>query len=400
MKRETEKKYYTVKRVDIAAFHQLDELALACGSLYSETVKRYWRTVRKQDVWLKSSSMMRWLTSDKMHAHTADATVQAFFASLDSWRERRKTDPKAKPPHKPRKFFRIEYKQTAMRLRDGRLILSNGRGNQPVILDWPWALPATLVIHWKETGGYEAIATYRREKPVPITTGKVAAIDLGEVHIAALHDGETSTIFNGGELRSKRRYQNKLKAKLFSKIDKQKKGSKRRKKTIRSKKKQLTKLRNQIRDIEHKTSRAIVSTLQSTGVQTVVIGDVRNIRQDNDKGTDANQKIHQWSHGKIRFYTTYKSEAVGMEVKLQEESYTSQECPVCAARRKMKGRVFECLSCGFIGHRDAVGSWNIRKKYLKKTAQTDSSVVGFMAQPSGIRFHPHLSVAQERRNAF
>jgi putative transposase len=260
-------------------------------------------------------------------------------------------------------------------------------------------LPATLVIHWKDTGGYEAIATYRRDKPVAVTTGKVAAIDLGEVHIAALHDGEKSTIFNGGELRAKKRYQNKLKAKLSSKIDKQKKGSKRRKKTIRSKKKQLAKISNQIRDIEHKVSRALVSTMQNAGVQTVVIGDVRNIRQNNDKGKEANQQIHQWSHGKVRFYATYKSEGVGMEVKLQEESYTSQECPKCAARNKPVGRVYHCKTCGYCGHRDAVGSWNIRKKYLKKTAQSDSSVVGFMAQPSGVRFHPHLSVAQERSNA-
>jgi hypothetical protein len=35
--------------------------------------------------------LMRLFTSEKLHAHTSDACVQAFFSSLASWRERRKT---------------------------------------------------------------------------------------------------------------------------------------------------------------------------------------------------------------------------------------------------------------------------------------------------------------------
>ena len=69
---------------------------------------------------------------------------------------------------------------------------------------------------------------------------------------------------------------------------------------IRSKRKQLAKLKHQIRDIEHKQTSRLITTLHARGVQTLVIGDVRDIRQDNDKGAVANQKIHQWSAGKAR----------------------------------------------------------------------------------------------------
>jgi putative transposase len=62
--------------------------------------------------------------------------VQAFFASLQSWGERRKTDPLASPPHKRGRYFRIEYKRSAMSLKEGRLRLSNGKGNEPLVLDW------------------------------------------------------------------------------------------------------------------------------------------------------------------------------------------------------------------------------------------------------------------------
>src|SRR5438552_16883655 len=108
---------YIVRRINIGRRPQLDELALECGRLYSATVVWFWRTVRHQEIWLKPSSMMRWLNSEKLHAHSADACVQAFYAALKSWRKRRKTDPEAKPPRGRRKFFRIEYKNTAIRHR-------------------------------------------------------------------------------------------------------------------------------------------------------------------------------------------------------------------------------------------------------------------------------------------
>jgi hypothetical protein len=72
---------------------------------------------------------------------------------------------------------------------DGKLRLSNGKGNPPLILDWRWDLPQTVVIHWTETE-YEAIATYKQEQTATQPQGeKVAGIDLGEVHMAVAHDG-------------------------------------------------------------------------------------------------------------------------------------------------------------------------------------------------------------------
>ena len=67
-----------------------------------------------------------------------------------------------------------------MSLADGVLRLSNGKGNAPLVLPWPWELPQTIVIHW--TGA---------EPPLygPFPTGEVVGGDLGEVHLAAAHDG-------------------------------------------------------------------------------------------------------------------------------------------------------------------------------------------------------------------
>ena len=65
------------------------------------------------------------------------------------------------------------------------------------------------------------------------------------------------------------------------------------------------------------------------GVHTLVIGDVRDIRQNLDYGKKINQKLHQWTFGQSRWQLSYKWERLGGEVALQNEAYTSQDCPEC-----------------------------------------------------------------------
>jgi IS605 OrfB family transposase len=160
------KAHYRVRRVHLGRTEQLDDLAHVCGDLYSRTLVFFWRTVRHKGIWLKAKHLMRLFTSDQLHAHTSDACVQAFFAALPSWRERRKTDPNARPPRRRKWYFRIEYKSSAIILKDSLLFLSNGRTNAPLVLFWQWERPKTVVVHWTGTE-YEAIATYQvgLEKP-------------------------------------------------------------------------------------------------------------------------------------------------------------------------------------------------------------------------------------------
>lgn len=378
---------YTVRKLKIGKTLQLDALTSASGELYSQTLVSFWRTVRKKNLWLKPSSLMRWHNSKEMHAHSADAVVQSFCTSLKSWRKRRKTDPEARPPKKRRRFFKVQWKNSAIRLKDGKLLLSNGKGNLPVSIDWKWQIPILVEIGW-DGQQYELRAVYDVKQEIQAIGNKVAGVDLGEIHMAVSHDGENCHILNGRLLRSKRQYQNKVKAKLSAITDTKKKGSNRWKKAIKSKKKQLRRLNNQINDILHKQTTALISTLYEEGVQKLVIGDIRDIRKDLDYGKKANQKLHQMISGKTRWMLSYKAERFGMSIDLQEESYTSQECPACGRRHKPSGREYICR-CGFRYHRDGVGGFNIRKKYLGS-----GPVVGVMAPPTGIRFVPNARVAR------
>jgi putative transposase len=143
---------------------------------------------------------------------------------LASWQARRKEDPAAQPPHYRKRFYRVQWKATAIRLPDGLLHLANARGMAPLVLPWPWDLPCQVELGW-DGQQYELRATYRVAPPLLIEEGTVAGVDLGEVHLAVAHDGTSTTILNGGYVRSVRRYQNKLKAHRNAYIDRKKKGS-------------------------------------------------------------------------------------------------------------------------------------------------------------------------------
>jgi len=375
---------YSVRRLKLGYSEQLNDLAIASGTVYRRVVILFYRILRKKGHWLSANAMMKLIQSEFLHSQSTQAAVQAFYAALDSWRKRRKSDPQARMPRRRHKYYRILWKKSAIRIKDGNLILSNGKGNSPFVIPWHWDIPCLVEIGW-DGKQYELRATYNLGKCTAEPSQNCAGIDLGEIHIAVSHDGETCHILNGRMLRSKRQYQNKIKAKLQNIQDTKKKGSRRYKRVKKSKSRQLRKLNNQIRDILHKQTTALVSTLKNEGVQTLVIGDLRDIRQGLDCGKAANQRLHQMVTGKTRHMLSYKAELSGMAVQLQDEAYTSQTCPCCGYRHKPSGRVYKCAKCGFVYHRDGVGSFNIRSKYLEKTP-----VVGVMASPTGIRYKPHM----------
>ena len=181
---------YIVRKLKIGKTPQLDELARAAGELYSRTLVSFWRTVRKKDVWLSGYSMEKWQRSDKLHAHTSDAITQSFYASLKSWRSRRKLDFLSKPPRRRRWFYKVIWKSSAIKLKNGLLKLSNGKGNQPLSIDWRWEKPKIIEMGWnKQSQCYELRACYPQPNIQLTKSSNVAAVDLGEIHPMVITDG-------------------------------------------------------------------------------------------------------------------------------------------------------------------------------------------------------------------
>jgi putative transposase len=378
-----------VRKKKLGRSKALDLLAHEAGRLYTLAVVWFWRHVRRKGIWLSEYDMHRRLKNGQptgLHSQSAQQAISCFFDALKTWRTVRKTDSNAKPPRRRKKFFKVIWKRSAIRVIESNLVLSNAKGTAPFIIKgWEHDLPIQVEIGW-DGEQYELRATYEGES-IEHEDGLVASCDLGEIHPACIGTEDFHLILNGGVLRSKRRYREKLKAKLSSKIDKKKKGGKRRGKLIQSKKRQLRKLDNQIRDIEHKVTTCGINTLHERGVRKLVVGDLRDIRIGYYKGRVQNQRQHQAPTGKIRHMLTYKAERLGWNVALQNEAWTSKTCPACGRRNDPKGRVYKC-PCGFVGHRDAVGQVNILRKYLGNVEV--SRVVGAMASPIGVRYAPHI----------
>ena len=367
----------------------LERFCLEAGRIYTLCLVWFWRHVRRNGVWLSQYGMQKRLENGQptiLHSQSAQKAMDCFFHALKTWRTERKKKPVIRPPHKIKRFFKVVWKRAAIRIIDGGLVLSNSKRTDPfVIKNWKFDLPVQAEIGW-DGNEYELRATYE-EEAIAQEDGSVASCDLGEVHPAVVGTEDFHLILNGGVLRSKRRYREKLKAKLSAKIDRKKKGGKRRRKLAQSKQRKLRRLGNQIRDIEHKLTTAAINTLHERGVRTLVIGDLRDIRIGYDKGKVQNQRMHQAPTGRIRHYLEYKAERLGWETAIQNEAWTSKECPLCGKRNAPTGRVYRC-SCGFVGHRDVVGQVNILKKYHGDDRAR--RVIGAMASPTGLRYAPHI----------
>ena len=176
-------------------------------------------------------------------------------------------------------------------------------------------------------------------------------------------------------------------------------GSRKWKRLVGAEDRQLTKIRNQIKDLLHKQSTRLVKTLHERRVRTVVVGDLTGIRNGLDYRNKANQRLHQWAYSEFARMIEYKARLHGMTAQRVGEAYTTQTCPQCGNRHKPPGRTYSC-DCGFVGHRDVVGAANIRKKYLGQNEPTGSSlrVASEMASPTGVRYRPHMRCKPQRCN--
>jgi putative transposase len=199
------------------------------------------------------------------------------------------------------------------------------------------------------------------EAPPP--TDHTAAIDLGEIHPAAVTDGKEAVILTCRALRSNQQYTAKRLAELRAKQDRKKQGSRSWRRLQRRKNRFLAQQQRRARDMEHKVSRAVVTWAKERQVKTLVIGDVRDVADGKRLNTTSQQKLGLWSHGRQRQYITYKAEAAGITVTLCPEAYTSQTCPQCQQCSKPKGRRYVCPACGFTAHRDGVGAANMLSQH-------------------------------------
>ena len=334
-----------------------------------------------------------------LHSQSVQAIRARYFQAWRSYRtHKRNGNTDARPPRKRKKFSTNRWLRSGIRVREGllgkRLILSMGRGRAaveiplPDAFDMDAAAQIAIVDLVYNNGRYALHIVYNLEIEDADAPGDgILAMDLGEIHPMVTHDGEETLIFNGRYIRSLYRLRNKVLSQCQTLIAACKRGSKRYRKLVRRKWRYLHRLDRQIHDAIHKHTSKLRDICVRRGIGTVVIGDLKGIRQRMDYGKRANQKLHQWPFAKLVQLITYKCQAAGIKVVSCNEAYTSQTCPACGERQKPRNRNYRCKSCGFAYHRDGVGAINIRKKYLGQIAVP---VAAAMIPPRGIRLVTRL----------
>jgi putative transposase len=362
---------------------EADALNAESGRIYTDMLVSHYRLYRKQGVWLKRENGERWEDAHggptTLHAHSRDAAQQGFYQACKTARACKALGLDTKYPYKRKRWRTTSWKSSGIRLKDGALLLARARGLAPLVVPLPshlGALPARAFLEmrlvWDRAAQHYTwhVVVEDGQPPEPAVGANTAAIDLGEIHPAAVTDGKDTLIVSCRALRSNQQYTAKRLSGLCAKQNRKRKYSRFWKRLQRRKARFLAKQRRRARDMEHKVSRAVVTWAKERGVGTLVIGDVRDVADGKRMHAKSQQKVALWSHGRQRNFIEYKAEAAGITVILIDEAYTSQTCPatlpggqMCGHRYKPKGRVYLCPACGFRAHRDGVGCANILSQH-------------------------------------
>jgi putative transposase len=317
-----------------------------------------------------------------LHAHSCDAAQQGFYKACKTANACKEAGLETKYPHRQKRWCTTIWKRTGIRLHEGVLLLARARGLAPMSVPLPpnlLSLPVQAFMEarlvWDRAARHytwHLVVEDGVEPAPPPPEDNTAAVDLGEIHPAALTDGKEAVISTCRALRANAQYSAKRLAQLRSKQDRKRKGSRRWERLQRRKTRFLAQQRRRARDMEHKASRAVVTWAKARGVSTLVMGDVRDVANGKRLNRKSQQKVGLWSHGRQRAYITYKAAAAGIAVTLCPEAYTSQTCPgtlpdgtTCLQCHKPTGRRFRCPACGFTAHRDVLGAANILSQHSK-----------------------------------
>lgn len=227
-------------------------------------------------------------------------------------------------------------------------------------------------------GSYEVFIIYEiKDVDKLLNNGKFLSIDIGVNNLLTCYDNSgKSFIISGNRYLSACHYYNKKIAHYQSISDAQQaaKGIKYPKKS----KKVLSlyeKRANTINDAIHKATRNIANYCRDNNINTVVIGDITNIRKDNSLGRKNNQVFHALPFKKICNKLQYKLEMYGITLIKQKETYTSQCSPDSVEvskkyaqknNRKHRGLY---VNKNTIYNADCVGAYNILRLYGQKSKQ-------------------------------
>lgn len=213
------------------------------------------------------------------------------------------------------------------------------------------------------------ILIYNKEEENKVTGNNIMSIDLGRDNLATLTflEDTESYLIDGKVLKSKISYYNKEIARLNS-IGMKQVGDRKKFKNTKQINKLYAKRNNFVNDYIHKASRKIIDLALQHNCNTIVIGDIEGIKQENNVKSFVNIP-----HQKLVDKIEYKAKLVGLKVVYVKENYTSgcsaldleniNKANYDKSRRIVRG-LFRSNK-GILVNSDVNGSLNILRKYVK-----------------------------------
>ena len=220
----------------------------------------------------------------------------------------------------------------------------------------------------------EIIYDIQEPKALP-DNQRYCSIDIGVDNLAAVGSNVLpSFIVNGRPVKSVNHYYNKKLAELKSQIET------RHDKKSSNRIQRLTFKRNQkIDDYLHKSSRYVINQLVSNHINTLIVGKNKEWKQEVNLGKKNNQNFTQIPHARFIEMLSYKAKLEGINVIVQEESYTSK-CSFLDnevigkheeyAGKRIKRGLFRSAQ-GLLINADVNGALNILKKAVPNATIAD-----------------------------
>lgn len=216
------------------------------------------------------------------------------------------------------------------------------------------------------------LIVYETQEKEQAQNTNIMAIDLGLNNLASLtfKDNSESYIINGKPLKSKNRYYNNKITKLQS-IRMKQTGSKHFKDTKQIKTLRI-KRKNYVNNYLHQASRKIINLAKKHNVVQIVIGDLKDIKQNNKN----NRNFVAIPIQRLKKQINYKAKLEGIKVSIINEAFTSgcsgldkeqlNKDDYDKTRRISRGLFIS--NTGIKINSDVNGSLNILRKYLKNSS--------------------------------
>jgi len=247
-------------------------------------------------------------------------------------------------------------------------------------------------------GHYVVEVVYSKE-PVQaqVDPSFCVAIDLGVTNLAALtanREGFVPQLVNGRTLKATNQWYNKRMKELKLCLPKEDR------ERVTKQMERITNNRNrQINHYLHAASKRIIDFLVKEGVGTIIVGKNPLWKQETGMGKRNNQNFVNIPHARFIDMLTYKAALVGIQVEVQEESYTSQasfldldpiptykphdetEYTFSGKRIGRRNRLYRTKD-GRTICADVNGSYNILRKSRPDAFSEAKGVAGYVVHPS------------------